>query len=127
MARYSYDRAYEPPIPEVILDITNPYTKISISGVSGIIDTGGDGITIPKKFVKRLNVISSRKIDVEDYDGKISKKDIYRITINIEGKVFENIEAIESDKDEIIIGRNILNQFKIVLDGKKEISEISDP
>lgn len=65
-----YNRNYSPPIPEISVDLLNPYTRRSIKGVPGFIDTGADGTCLPTRFVEVLEILPSRWTTVEDFEGK---------------------------------------------------------
>ena len=122
-----YNRDYSPPIPEISLDLFNPYTRQSIKGALGFIDTGADGTCIPTRFIRVLKIIPSRWRTVVDFEGKETRKLAYRVTFKVEKWVFKLIEVVTTDTEEILIGRDILNQLKLELNGKNEIFEISDP
>jgi len=124
---YSYNKAYSPPIPQINVELINPYTGQSIKDIPGFIDTGSDGTCIPTRMVGILRAVPSRLRCVVDFNGKETRKLAYRITVKVEMWNFELLEVVAVHGEEILIGRDILNQLKLKLNGKNEIFEISDP
>ena len=51
--------------------------------------------------------------------------DLYYVNFEIDGKLFTKIEVIGSDTEpEILIGRNLSNQLRLLLDGPAETVEL---
>ncbi|NEO55749.1 MAG: clan AA aspartic protease [Okeania sp. SIO3B5] len=94
--------------------------------VDAIIDTGAAITCIPKSKLQRLNLILSRTITMRDANGGSCDRNVYFAHITIAGSTFENYEVIEiSDrkpphKNYALVGRNILNINKVVLNGVEQ-------
>lgn len=84
-----------------------------------ILDTGADLTLVPKFATENLNFIASQYLEfrLEGFDGKKSINQGIKLELTFANqKVLGNFPLIEQDYG--IIGRNILNRFKILFDGQ---------
>lgn len=95
--------------------------------VDAIIDTGAVISCIPKSTLQRLgNLILSRRISMRDANGGSHYRRVYWVHLTIAGSKFEKCEVIEIPdkkpprKSYAIIGRDILNTNKVVLNGVEQ-------
>jgi hypothetical protein len=45
----------------------------------------------------------------------------------LEGSVLPAVRSIATDRSNVLLGRNVLNRFLIILDGKQLTFELKDP
>lgn len=101
---------------------------MSSEPLKGLVDSGGDGTAIPQRVIDNLRLIPVRERPVAGYKGKPSKELTFLVDISLDGFKFELIEVVScGDEEEILIGRNLLNDLKVLLDGKNLNFEIIDP
>ncbi len=84
-----------------------------------LLDTGSDITLIPKFAVENLDLdfSQSREIRLESFDGKKSLSQTVDLFLFFEAQKFRgNFPLIEQIYG--IVGRNILNQFKIEFNGQ---------
>lgn len=119
-----YDREFRNPAPVVQVDIANPYKNRSRK-IKGKIDTAADISAIPNKLVSKLGLEWAGSVEARGFNQNHSMKvKTYRANILFENRKFELVEVISSASPYILIGRDILNQLKILLDGKNSQFEI---
>jgi hypothetical protein len=53
--------------------------------------------------------------------------DTYYVNISTNGFRFELVKVLSSQRTNALLGRDILNRFKITLDGKSLAIRVSDP
>ncbi len=93
----------------------------------GIVDTGARFVVLHERFAKRLNL---ETVDSTEMTGFGSKKkftvDLCLLSVEVDG-IVEIIQcAVIKEKyypvrvPWVVIGRNLLNKFKITLDGKNK-------
>lgn len=121
-----YSDNYEPPAPVVKLTIYKPFSEESIAGV-GKIDTGADITVIPNEWVRRLSLIPASVVWVQGYDSRLSEAYTYYVGIVFRDFKFPLVETIASNRQDVLIGRDILNRLKAELDGKTLNFELFDP
>ncbi len=126
-AIFDYDTTYlGPAFPILTLEI-----KSGINGkgenATALIDTGSDATAVPHAILQR---IGARKLDsrwVRTINNVRYRTDVYVVSAVISGYLIPNIEAIANyDTEELIIGRDILNQLVITLDGFAQTTTITD-
>ena len=120
-----YDEQFNPPAPALMVEIHGPLSKITIK-LKGKIDTGADITVAPAKIVRDLNLLPVRIIKIRGYNGKMSLKPTYLVNIFIKEFKFELAEVITARRENILIGRDILNQLTVKLNGKQLDFEILD-
>ncbi|WXG39451.1 MAG: retroviral-like aspartic protease family protein [Candidatus Freyarchaeum deiterrae] len=121
-----YDTIKDPPAPTIKVTIFNPISGNNVQ-YYGILDTGADDTAIPSNLIAELGLQKVRKKDYIDVYGRLVKEWTYYINVDFNNFLLEFIEVVALPQDEVIIGRDILNNFKIVLDGKNLHFEIHDP
>ncbi|MEW6482173.1 MAG: hypothetical protein AB1397_04145 [bacterium] len=123
---YDYSKAYSPPAPVIDVVISNPLTGKEVT-CKGIIDPGAQMTVIPKKILELLNPIEVvSRVNIQSFDGCISATNIYSINLCIAKIVIKGISVICYEENTALLGRDILNQFVITLDGKRGILEIKE-
>lgn len=85
-----------------------------------LLDTGSDITLVPKFAIENLDLDFSegKEINLESFDGKKSVSRAVNLFMIFEKHKFRALFPI-IEQDYGIIGRNILNKFKVVFDGQK--------
>jgi hypothetical protein len=118
--------SFSPPAPIAKVTLLNPRTSLQTSDVPMLLDTGADVTLLPTPYLQNLglNLDSGRKFELAGFDNQKSITTLVEIHIILSGKTVRG-EYFLIDQDYGIIGRNILNLFKITFDGKSLKWEIS--
>ena len=121
-----YDITFEPPAPIAEIKISKPF-PLEFVPLKGKIDSGADKSVIPDALREIMDLKPGKEIIVKGYDGRITSKPTYYITVLLKEFRFDFIDVLSSDRKEMLIGRDIINNFKLLLDGKNKYFEIMDP
>jgi predicted aspartyl protease len=124
MMEYPYSRKFEPPAPVIKITLISPANENSIFSHQALIDTGADITTIPQAVIDGLDLMPARDIIAIGYDNTVSIRLTYYVNVRIEDFEFFPLEILSSPGKDFLIGRDILNQWTIVLDGKGQIFKI---
>jgi hypothetical protein len=125
-----YSSSEEPPVPIVVVKVANPTTGNG-KEKDGKIDTGSYMTAIPETLVSELALVPASEHETTGY--KREKKNepqkhlTYFVDIALKGYSFPYTEVLAVDRQNVLIGRDILNQLKLILDGKNLMFEIADP
>ena len=85
-----------------------------------LIDTGADATLLPSNAVEQLGIAIEEDSDfeVQAFDGEIKRLKLAKLELYILGKKFAG-EYLLVDRAIGILGRNILNNVRILLDGPR--------
>lgn len=123
---FDYDRAYFPAFPVIELTIKAVATGRRQS-IIGLIDSGSDATQIPQAI---LEVIGARRMDarwVRDLSGIRHFAPVYGVQLQIGDVALSGVEVIgRTGTTEVIIGRDVLNQMIVTLNGLAHVTEIHD-
>ncbi len=123
---FDYDRNYLPafPVLEIRISASDPDSGREITA---LIDSGSDATQIPLSI---LRAIGAREVDrrwVKDLAGIRYSVGVFGVQILIGDIVMPAMEVVgRSGTDEVIIGRDILNQYIVTLNGLAYVTDISD-
>ena len=81
---------------------------------------------IPESQVSKLGQLDYSLVDVCDINGNIFERKTYVVNLQLEKENFTRIEVIATPKKYALIGRDILNQKKIMLDAPTEVWSIEE-
>ena len=111
---------FKPPAPVAFVTLLNPETSLEKSRIPMLVDTGADITLVPKFAVENLDLNFTQEtpdIRLEDFEGRKSTAQAVDLFLIFEGQKFRaRFPLIERSYG--IIGRNVLNRFRIELDGQ---------
>jgi hypothetical protein len=85
------------------------------------VDTGADGTEIPTALKKKLELVPHGEVTV-GYGNQLSERKVtYLADISFDGYTCRDIEVTIEERSDILLGRDVLNQFKMHCDGINEI------
>lgn len=120
MVQYSrdYDVSYAPPMPVVDVTVQDIVSGDRSKPVAAIVDSGADGCLVPINILQELNLPPIRKAMMRGVSGIGRSVDLYLVSLII-GPILVNGVRVIGDRhgNELIIGRNVLNQLVTTLDG----------
>jgi predicted aspartyl protease len=93
----------------------------------GKLDTGADVTVIPERLVVPLGISPKSRVWTRGYDGNYAQRPVYYVRLNLEGYVIPTARCIAADRSDVLLGRNVLNRFLIILDGKNLTYELKYP
>ncbi|NJM53883.1 MAG: hypothetical protein HC846_11135 [Blastocatellia bacterium] len=114
-----YSDKNQPPAPIAKVILRNIETSESVSNVPMLLDTGSDITLLPKSFCEEIGVEISETefLELEGFNNATSLAFYVRLEFIFLNKMFRG-KFLVYESDEGLIGRDILNEFSIVFDGK---------
>lgn len=98
---------------------------MAITKVPAQIDTAADISVIPTDIVKRLQLVPCDRMRIAGIGGHVSLEPIYLAVLKIHQFAALTLPIL-SVKDEpyVLLGRDVLNQFRLILDGPRLLLDI---
>ena len=124
---YYYDTTYPGPAFPVVEVAVHHIGKTSRTvELRALVDSGADATMIP---LRELNYLAARKVDsryARGIAGVSYPVDIYEVELQIGSYHIPKVYAVADGQNrEMIIGRDVLNQFVVTLNGLANVVEIS--
>lgn len=119
-ARAAYSTRYDPPAPVLPIRVTRGGGGRSLA-LAGLVDTGADVTVLPESVVMRLSLPRVGTVRIAGVVGH-ARAPVHAAMLEVAGRaaLFEVIAL----SDEAILGRNVLNALRLVLDGPQLALEV---
>jgi len=118
MIRYAYNRQMSPPAPFVHVTVGCSQTGMEIGDLPAQLDTAADRTVVPLQIVSQLGLVPLDEVTVSDFGGQILLSPTYRVVLTVRNSQRQIVEVIAyPDESMVLLGRDVLNQFRIMLDG----------
>jgi predicted aspartyl protease len=112
--RFAYDASQDPPAPMVPVRVAGPVGDEAVM-VPMLIDTGADCTLVPAPIVRRLGLPQIDIIGLTGVGGARQRATVHAASIELGG--IRLLARIVAFPDEAILGRDVLNQVVMTLDG----------
>lgn len=112
---YPYDTSYDPPAPVVPVRISAPGSPDRGVALPALVDSGADVTVIPAAVAEAIGLPPIGQLRVAGVAGVVHGAVVYAAEVEING-VRRPAEVIGLG-DQTLLGRNLLNQWVLVLDG----------
>jgi predicted aspartyl protease len=119
-----YNKRLSPPAPFLTITIVNPYQLEKRVELPALLDTGSDVTALPIRIVTELGLEVQRTIAVSGMDDEPIPTPVYVTNLEVEGNRMERVDVVEWEDNFVVLGRDILNEFYIILDGQMKQFEI---
>lgn len=121
--KFPYNATLIPPAPFLPVKIANPADQSGVD-LTAQLDTGADITVIPAGLVASLRLALAGEIEVESYAGQRSTLPVYDIDLITTSLKMHHLPAITYQADYVLLGRDVLNQLQILLDGPQLSLEV---
>jgi predicted aspartyl protease len=115
MSELGYDRRRDPPAPMLRVQIEAPAGGTVV--VPGLIDTGADVTVIPASLARQLRLPRVGRLAFSGVDGRVLGAHVYSARLR-----FASVSRwcrLAAMGTELIVGRDVLNQGTLQLEGPK--------
>jgi len=124
MNEYSYDSTYEPAVPVCEFVLHNVSTDQSVT-LTGIVDTGADATIVPVRYLQEIHARRIFEAGLRSQWGERRTIFLYIVDIQLNSLTLPGIYVVGDDLgDEVILGRDVLNHLRLLLDGPAQIAQL---
>ncbi|MEM7131871.1 MAG: retropepsin-like aspartic protease [Chloroflexota bacterium] len=124
---YDYDLSYDPAAPQLSILLRAPGTNNEGIQLNAMVDTGADATIVPKDILEELGLEQSDSLYIRGVTGHRTQVAVYDVTIEIGPFTFSAVPVVATPLgSEPLIGRDILNNFSITLNGPAQVVELSE-
>ncbi len=128
MIRYRYVTHLQPPAPFVNVTVRCPTTGTSATNVPAQIDSAADRTVIPGGVVSALNLVQVGRFLFEAFGGAVVELPVYLVAVQIHDLPPLEVRAVIGEREPyVLLGRDILSSYRVLLDGPGQAVEIELP
>ncbi len=123
----SYNHDYFSPIPVLQVRFSTPEWELYTESLRAIVDTGADGTLVPIKHLQKIGASVEGHSGLRSQWGERRPVNLYLVDVEIEKLTLPGVWVVGDEVgDEIVLGRNVLNRLRLLLDGTLTTTEILD-
>jgi hypothetical protein len=123
-ARFPYSPARVPPVPAVVITLLSPDGSASIPAVSAHLDSAADLTVVPLPLIQRLGLQPLGQVTGRGLGSVGQRLDLYPVSFEIPGVAVLTITAASHPHEPfVLIGRDVLNLFRVTFDGPNQVVE----
>jgi predicted aspartyl protease len=122
-----YDPDESPPAPMAECNVQNPISGVAKERQKAKLDTGASRTVIPEAWVEELDLMPADECTLYDFRGNGQVHLTYFVDIALNGNSFKWFEVVSTARTNVLVGRDLLNGLKVILDGKNLRFDLSDP
>lgn len=124
---YLYGGSYDPPAPIITIGIRGPDPASREVRATALIDTGADVSMLPLQALRAVGAKHVETRFIRGITGARQAVETYLAVIQVGSHVVVVTEAVALVQGrDAILGRDVLNQLTITLDGPAQTVEISE-
>ena len=123
--KYPYNSDYQPSFPAIEVVLWNSEAGLRTSSQPALVDTGSDGTLVP--IAQLQNILAPALTDtwIRSHWGEWRSVQLFVVDIEIDNLKLPNVFVVGDEQgDEIILGRNILNKLRLMLDGPANMTDV---
>lgn len=123
---YQYDTSYDPAAPVILIGLSPSGEAAIRRQVSALLDSGADATMIPVDILSNAGARYVEQRQMRGVTGESVRVNLYLTAVHIGDPVVYGIRAIAMPPgSECIIGRDVLNQLDVNLNGPAHEVSIS--
>ena len=126
--RLAYRADYRPPIPSLPVRLYSSVTDRYTEPMLAILDTGSDASMVPLRYLLSIGAEETAPGWLITITGSRQAVALYFVDIQLEREIAPGLRVIADEEGEdIVLGRDFLNRFPLLLDGPIRQVIIPDP
>ena len=126
MNEFPYDTTYDLALPVCGMELTAVPTGRRVE-LTAIIDTGADGTIIPVRHLRKIGARRAFETGLRSQWGERRTVFLYLVDLQIGELTLSGIYVVGDELgDEVVLGRNVLNHLRLLLDGPAVLTQLLD-
>jgi predicted aspartyl protease len=126
--KFPYNRDYSPIAPSLQVTFVSAEKQFSVGPFIALVDTGTDATAVPIAHLEKIMAPIARESMVVPHWGARYAVSLFSVDVKIGEWTFAGIEVIGDTRgNEVILGRDVLNKLRLLLDGPAQTTEILEP
>ncbi len=122
---YAYDESYQPAMPFIEVDLIAPDSGKTFESVKALVDSGSDGSLMPVDLLDEIGALSVGTAVMSGLWGDKRRVNTYLVTIKVGNHLIRGVRVAGVLAEmEAIIGRNVMNDIKLTLNGPANMVEM---
>jgi predicted aspartyl protease len=116
---FPYNPQHEPPAPFVLVSVYDASLSGVVRDVPTQVDTGAYRTVLPLQVVEALGLQPGGTAPVGGLDGSVANLPVFEVILVMKGfPTGHRVEVLASPNEvSVLLGRDILNHYRILLDG----------
>jgi hypothetical protein len=124
---FPFDATYFPPFPVLEVTLSTPAEGLTTDTLPALVDTGSDATFVPLGHLSQIGAVETTEMWALSHWGERRHVLLYLIDIQVGHLTLPGIEVVGDDLgNEILLGRDVLNRLRLLLDGPAEMSKLMD-
>ena len=124
--KFAYSRNYLPAAPILEVTFVAAAENRRAGPLVGIVDSGADGTLVPLRYLTEIQAPPTSEMVVRSQWGERRRVWLYLVDVQIGTLIFAGLEVVGDElSDDVVLGRDLLNRLRIVLDGPQEAIELA--
>jgi predicted aspartyl protease len=125
MSRYRYNNQVSPPAPFAYASLGAPVEGARSLEYPVQLDTAADMTVVPWRVVEGLQLDPLGEFEALGLGGHVMTLPTFLVRIQLRGLPPQVVEVLASpDEPYVLLGRDVLNHFRVTLDGPNLVLEI---
>ena len=125
--KFRYSRDYYPAAPVVDVTFISAAEQERVGPLPSMVDSGADGTIVPINYLDEIQAPPTVEMVMRSQWGERRRVLLYLVDVQIGDLTLAGIEVVgDEESDEIILGRDILNRLRVLLNGPAEIVDVSE-
>ena len=120
--QFNYSTHENPSVPVIGITVFGASGKFD--DLDGKIDTGSSIIVIPSELIDKLDLKKTGKTSAGSSILRATPRDTYHVRIKVGPNEYGPLKAITGNRSYVLLGRNLLNLWKMELDGENTRGKI---
>lgn len=121
---YDYSRDYHPAMPVVEVGLSIVGQSEAQQSLLALVDSGSDGTLLPLDILEAVGARYVGEAQIRGITGDTQFVDVYIANLHTGSHTLRAVRLVGIAGEEAILGRNVLNQLTITLDGVAGVTEI---
>jgi predicted aspartyl protease len=122
---FPYSADYNPSMPMIEVGISLLQQTQPAITIMALVDSGSDASLLPVSVFDLIRAIPVDKVRIRGILGQSYPANLYSVNIYIgTHRLFARQIAGVNSTEDILIGRNVLNQLEVILNGPASTTEI---
>lgn len=123
--KYPFDAAYAPPFPAAPVVLRNSEEGLRTGQVQALLDTGSDGSLVPIAYLEEILAPPMTDTRIRSHWGEWRAVQVFAIDLELGSLRLPDVFVVGDEQgDEIVLGRDVLNKLRLLLDGPAGESDI---